>query len=64
MYLNTEQARFNRSLMHSKQKHVSEKECLTSRSKAVPKLYFKNVVSFKIGAKFDALELVLKTKTI
>ena len=50
--------------MHSKQKHVSEKECLTSRSKAVPKLYFKNVVSFKIGAKFDALELALKTKTI
>ena len=50
--------------MHSKQKHVSEKECLTSRSKAVPKLYFKNVVSFKIGAKFDALELVLERKTI
>ena len=50
--------------MHSKQKHVSEKECLTSRSKAIPTVNFKIVVSFKIGAKFDALELVLKTKTI
>ena len=49
--------------MHSKQKHASEKVWLTSRSKAVPTLYFKIVVSFKIGAKFDALELVLETKT-